>query len=482
MKSLVKIFCFFLSINLLAADSGDSFHQINGSLTLKSKEGYFYELGRDSFVRFVNTQDNDGNWFEEVQLVDEDNNVISDETFRVSKKYLYKSVSIPIEKSIELQNSQNKQIVKTIENSKFVILRSSKGKWKYYDIVMIDEDGNRVDHNGNRDGSAVFRVSQSFFDRAHLDAKIAALVDEVTEEENVVVDPCPVFMTSSIRPRARPDNFDEVVAAQKGEEASEFWPESKSPYDLLMEKRKWFLKTYPKRNQCQKALRNYEKELLAKSSWKGTSIKERAKKIEDLAYKAWNAVKKASKDSGKYAKKRSRWTNYINGHYFHPNVGPKLATCVAYQETRGFLNPLMYNYKYCYQTKSPPSTAHSLGQIVRTTMGDMFNLPKSNLFPLDTPAAKKHRGKGYKQVHSAMSKDPLFQMEAVLRTLNEKAKVQVNRSKGKLKGDAHLKATIANYDQDGKSAYVKAVFNCHECLMAGKDSYTCYQGVLSDNK
>ena len=268
-----------------------------------------------------------------------------------------------------------------------------------------------------------------------------------------------------------------------------FWPSSKEmPQKLILAKRK-DLRSGTDVLRCLRRLRNYENQLLKQTPWGSMSVEERVDTVYHVATSVLGEIKSASGEKFQWVfGDEISWNTRIDGHSFHRDVGPRLASCIVYQETRGRVHPLLTNYTYCLEKMI--SSAHGLGQVVLTTLrGILDDRHGRNFFPMVTTEGKKikslmsdmfgnrisYGGPRFKQaskeVHLASSGSPAMQMEMIYRVLNEKAKFLAA-------SPVHtysLPNLIYLYDQDNASEYVKNVMQCHDCMMAGGTPLSCYR-------
>ena len=176
-----------------------------------------------------------------------------------------------------------------------------------------------------------------------------------------------------------------------------------------------------------------------------------------------------------------------DGNVFHKDVGPALAACFVYHETKGFLSPIKHSYSYC--GSNGDSRAYGLGQITLMTLKDISEVNGGRNLPLITPESKKFTWPGYSEefmsgedIHRYMNYSPKFQMELVLRILNRKAKV-ANTINGKRYDLRHLVRRYYGCNVNNQSCrkvlarYVDNVSSCVECFRHGRPASECYFSV-----
>ena len=470
-----------LPLKLLALSG--AFHQVSDPLTIQSAStGKQYELGHDSFVRTLYELDSLGHWAIKVQLVDEDNSLISEDTFLTSKKYFNKSVAIDFRSALEVLD-ENNEVKKVEAGTKLVRLADVQGSgWDHYRLIMVNENGEMIDWHGNvTQNPPILKTSMSTFNNLNMDDEIkkllAGLVDEKEEIEEsgapltsirplcrpsgLSISPTPdahETLKNSPRPKARPERLS----------SSNFWKAPVSPYQMIMDQRDALKGS----KSCQSRLRSLESALLNQTSWGGLSLNERATKIKSVAQESLIALKEVSIDGAS----RNRYASSVNPNYLSPIITSDLAACIAFQETSGHLNPFSQNYTYCDDTKGMISTAHGLGQMTRGTFRKMKNHPERDQLPYSTEYSKVLQGKDYRSAHTLLSTDPHLQMEVIFRLLNFELKYAKWKNP-KASADELMKMAVTQYDHDNKSKYVKNVFDrCVPC-MKEKSAGECYESI-----
>ena len=261
-----------------------------------------------------------------------------------------------------------------------------------------------------------------------------------------------------------------------------FWTHRCNPYEIL----KGHQAEFKRAKGCNRNKTELEEELLGQTPWAAMSLGERADKIYELAKESFEDIKVATVDArGSFVTKLGRISeNERNdGNIFHEHISPEIAACFVYHETKNYLHPLKYNFTFCHRRST--STAYGLGQVTRSTLEDYMNVNKGSNLPMITPEAKKFYWSGHSEeimsgedIYRYMALSPKFQMELVLRILNEKAKYIRSRDK-----DNFVNYLVGRYygcnDQDSfcrrsKDAYIKNVSNCRRCFEKGYPASDCY--------
>ena len=212
---------------------------------------------------------------------------------------------------------------------------------------------------------------------------------------------------------------------------------------------------------CFSDRKDMEEVMLEASSWKGLGLQARTYKIYQTAKATYREMKKAAGRKWNITHKVKKGLG--SAHEFFPFVNPNLVSCIAFQETRGYFNPIVYNYSYCSHV--PISSAYGLGQMTRSTLQDvMKESRKGSVIPSE---GMTRRGKiirelqmDYRQAHAASSLSPEYQLELSLRVLNHKAKLLSK----KRSSDPLLHRTIGAYDGDDIEAYIPNVKACYKCM------------------
>ncbi len=483
-KAFSLLLLWVLSLNsTLAYDVPDTaFHLVRDRLTVESTTtDDSFQLGKDTYLRQIYEKDNMGGWATKVKIVDVDNIPISDDVYQTSRKYFNRAVAMKFSEPLEVIDGDGKK--QHIPAGVGVVRVNDvlKGNWLHYKMVMVNSAGEMIDMNGNvTSNPPIFRTSVGNYNQAELNSRLSEVIGSLVYEKQTLeekgtlleIEPHCVgcedqpkeesnALTTSLRPIARPEGLAERVR----ENQTDFWNSPESPFDLVIGKRSSLKGT----SSCESDRRRYEEELLDQTGWGHLSLDERADKIHQVAKESFEAIKAVSTDRGG----SSNYANSVNANYLSPVITPELVTCIAFQETSGSLNPLAHNYTYCKNTKNMVSTAHGLGQMTRGTFRKMKNHPDSDQLPYSTRYSQSLQGKGVREAHQDLSRDPHLQLEVALRLLNFEAKYakwkNPNASNSEL-----LKKAITQYDHDNKSKYVKNVFdNCIPC-MKNKSAKECY--------
>ncbi len=460
-----------------AQAQSSALHQVDRALSIENEAGTdSLQLGHDTYLRALYDQNDLGHWSVKVMIVDEDNVPISDETYRTSRKYFNRAVSVEFKESIEVLDENNEKNRVPAGTKLVRVSDVLDGKWKHYRLVMVNADGEMVDWQGKvTSNPPVLKTSVKNFDNANLNTHIQDVIASLVNEKEAIEvtgageppEPhcvgceaeveSPLKLESSLRPQARP-------WGQEGE----FWSGSETPHALVMGKRS----ELKGKKSCESDRRQYERELLAKTSWGSLSLPERADKIHFVAKDSLAAIKAVSNDTGK----GTNYANSVNPNFVSPVLSADLVTCIAFQETSGDLSPLMSNYTYCNNTKNMISSAHGLGQMTKGTFRKMKNHPDADQLPYSTKYSQKLVGKSVGDAHAFLSTDPHLQLEVSLRLLNFEIKYAKWKNP-KASNDQLLKMAITQYDHDNQSKYVKNVYDqCLPCLKK-KTPGECYNEI-----
>ena len=266
-----------------------------------------------------------------------------------------------------------------------------------------------------------------------------------------------------------------MVAAQFHETG--FWSHRCSPLTIILDNKDRLSRS----RNCREEKAKLEDEMLAETPWGKMSLRERAEEIYRLAKDSYRDMKSAA-DNFITVSGNIQYADYNDGaNVFHDYVKPELAACISFHETEGSLHPFIYNNKRICD--NPPrgqvSTAYGLGQATRTTTEDMKNSRKGqvNHLPLNTPEGKKLVWPGIsdkemtgEEIYNNMIFLPKFQMELVMRMINEKAKL-LDMKKNDLKLD-HL---IEQYSGGaGSKIYNQNIHSCLKCFGEGRSASDCY--------
>lgn len=468
MKFLIFISIILMPLSLFA--EGLVNHQINSGLTLQSSNGESMQLERHNYIKMENGIKNLSTWYQSIQVVDDDGEPVSDEKFKVSQKYLFKSISDEVETSLPLIDTKKGLQFRSPDNTRFVVLGKEKGRKEHYLVVMVNEEGEVISKKGDPllqiDGNSIYKVEAGAYEEAVLKSKLGSLVALQFEfpkwyrspENNCLnVSPLNTPTKAAHQPERKPAGMVNTDP-------------SKSPYKKLMDIRN----SIKGKKSCQNEMRKKSEELLQNTDWAGLDLKQRASKISTLSKDVVNEVKKDQvKASGNFSR------DLFNPNVIHPLLTPALLSCVSYQETRGLLNPINMNYTYCNKTKGMVSTAHGLHHVVRKTLTWLKTHVEGDQIPMTTKYSSPFSDLTAKELHEASSSSAEVQLEIMLRVMNFNIKHLDWKNKGKLKGDALLKKAIIAYDQDSQSQYISNVLDrCMPCMKNIKSSNEapgCYE-------
>lgn len=451
---------------------------------------------------------NSPTWFLTVSMMTKAGTQLNNSKFRTSRSVLFQNVSLKLPSSQKIIDTHTKENVFSNPELSFVIEgRYKVGAWDFLQIYFVDENGFIVDHEGRRPPESPFRyykLSTKVFDVQMAEGMIRSL-DSVNDDPldtfycPLKFDPdSAVALETSVRPKPRPvQNLAPLTSVRpkprpkpqvKPQQTAVAKPKakSKSTYEELMEKRAWFLKTYPKFGDCLNALRNYEKERGGNLWPSSVSIKQRASRIYDQAKKTYSSIK----SHPEVVQKKNIGTGYKethNPHMIHPLLSPELMSCIAFQETKGKLDPQAMNYSYCEKRHPMRSSAFGLSMMTRTTLSNLrYYKPHGkvvNQIPITT--VKEINGH---EVKENLSLDNLtydssdsveMQMELMARTLNYNLKHYNWQKQLKGNSDKTLSIGVLKYDADDKEKYQDNVINrCLPCMKNikanGGDPLSCH--------
>jgi hypothetical protein len=426
--------------------------------------GAIEDVPSGTYLRLVNFKKNHNGWFHEVKLVDENNKQIKDGTLKISQEYLNKDLKNKITNNLQFIDELTQKTITGYPDQQYIIVSSVNKGWRTYSIQFVDDDGALVDHKGIPSSvPRTYKISQRYIDSDRLKSQVVAfgtIQKEVTRPKTLKEDCIKTTAPkSSVRPKLRPKNLVKITAPSGGS------------YKYLTDQRS-SLRAGGNRS-CMNKKEKIQRDFLKKHPYGKLSLDERANKIRSEAKLVLDGIKKAS--GTKDSKNRSRYKSFVNGHYIDPIVTPAVISCLAYQETKGNLNPYAVNYTLC-NTKMV-STAHGLGQITRSTMKGLSENPDGDMMPLNSPFSSKYKGKSVRDIHSQMSGDVGMQFEILVRILSSNAKH--TRWKDKSLSEAEiLKRAIILYDRDSQSKYIKNVVdNCIPCFRKGGSGSSCYKTV-----
>ncbi len=426
--------------------------------------GSIKDVPSGTYLRLVNFKKNYDGWFHEVKLVDENNKQIKDGTLKISQEYLNKDLKNKITNNLQFIDELSQKTITGYPDQQYIIVSSVNKGWRTYSIQFVDDDGALVDHKGIPvSGPRTYKISQKYIDSDRLKSQVVALgtIQKEATRLKALKDDClkATAPKTSVRPKLRPKNLVKIAAP------------SGSSYKYLTDQRT-SLRAGGNRS-CMNKKEKIQREFLKKHPYGKLSLDGRANKIRSEAKLVLDGIKKAS--GTKDSKNRSRYKNFVNGHYIDPIVTPAVISCLAYQETKGNLNPYAVNYTLC--NKKMASTAHGLGQITRSTMNGLSGNPDGDMMPLNSPFSSKYKGKSVREIHSQMSGDVGMQFEILVRILSSNAKHI--RWKNKSLSEAEiLKRAIIQYDRDSQSKYIKNVVdNCIPCFKKGGSGSSCYKTV-----
>lgn len=459
-KLLILLFLF----SAIKAYAVDPPPPILTSSSLKSV-GAVKNLPAGSYLRLVNFKRNYENWYHEVALVDENNKPIGSGTLKVSQEFLGKELKNTITNNLQFIDELTQKTVTGYPGQNYIIVSSINKGWKTYSIQFVDEDGALVDHKGIPvQVPRTYKVSQKYVDSDRLKAQVASLgkIQKATDKLKALKEDClkKTAPKVSLKPKPRPKDLVKPNRAPHG-----------SSYKSLTDQRS-SLRAGGYRS-CMNKKEKIQAEFLKKHPYGKLSISGRANQIHADAKTVLSGIKASS--GSKDSKNKSRYKNFVNGHYIDPIVTPAVISCLAYQETKGNLNPYAVNYTLC--NKKMASTAHGLGQITRSTMNGLSENPDGEMLPLNSPFSSKYKGKSVREIHSSMSGDVDMQFEVLVRILSSNAKHTRWKNKS-LSESQILKRAVILYDRDSQSKYIKNVIdNCIPCFNKGGTGSSCYKTV-----
>jgi len=447
-------------------------------------------------------------WFTEVSIVTKDGEVVSKSKMKTSRKTLFDNVGLSLPPSQQVFDTNKGKSVLAKEGLSFIVEgRYVKNKWDYLQIYFVDKEGNIVDHNGIPSPKSPFRfyrLSTKVFDVQLTEGMIKAV--EGMNESPLDTFYCPQNLGNTEELKLNDNDIDSLIAKILEEDQAtssaptvslrpKARPKPKpvpkvtnkvSSYMDLMEKRRWFLKTYPSFNKCSTALRNYEKERKGKI-WPSTlSLKERAAKVYSQSKKTYKAIINNSNAKMKKQTKTS-YNETHNPHVIHPILSPELMSCIAYQETHGKLDPQVINYTYCEQRHPIRSSAYGFPMLTRDAMSDLrYYKPHDkvvNQLPITT--VKSVNGVNVSgnlsldKMRNVMSDSLDVQFEFMARKLNYNLKHYNWSKKSKSDIQRTLLIGVGKYDGDDKENYLDSVLNkCLPCMnnirKNGGDPISCH--------
>ncbi|GAB4409294.1 MAG: hypothetical protein OHK0056_11150 [Bacteriovoracaceae bacterium] len=445
--------------------------QVSSQITLQSAlNGEVFNLERQNFIKIHNPLNNLSNWYQEVTIVDDDGNNVTDEKFKVSQKYLFKAVSDQIDPPLPLIDTKNGLLYNSSPNTRFVVLGKEIGRQSTYLVVMVNEDGEILSKRGTPltapiDGNSIYKVNVGAYEEALMKSQIGTITS--LQEQISVITRAPSrnctdsALESSPRPKPKPER--RPAGVQNTEP-------SLSPYKKLMDIRD----SIKGKKNCLYELKKQSEKLLQETEWAGLSLTQRASKIFSMAKSVVSEVKKnQTRPSGNLYK------DLFNPNILHPLLTPELLSCISFQETRGLLNPINMNYTFCKNTKGLVSTAHGLNHVVKKTLTWLKTHPAGDQIPMTSKFSVPYSDLDPKDLHIASSSSPELQLEIMLRVMNFNIKHLNWKNKGKLSSDELLKSAIIAYDQDSKSNYISNVLNrCLPCFNSAKDKNPaprCYE-------
>jgi len=530
MRERLIIICLFFNVTLFSTYAGDTLSvPLNASLEAQAVSSNLKSVLRDSYqVRPLKQDDFSqlNKWYVDVNLVDGENNKISDHTYRVSRRYYNKAVSVRINGSMQ-GIDKNKKTLTFPSDSRYVMIGENDQGWEGYNLIRVDKNGYPIDLDGNiikkNIDDHVFKISRVIFDNEVFETQILNLTRMDHEIEEVVEAPkvdCPPTVTTSapttsVRPKIRPTPKPTPVpvpavrpklrptpkpAAQVG------WKENCRKLGtwgcLEANLRSWKRSGY---NACYKRVAKHEKEF--NKLWSEDSLSTKAKKVRSGFSKSLEMIKAHGVSIGQGGKRKSNYGNVQNPYYIDPLVTSDVASCLAFQETHGTLSPQKVNYAIC--NKKGWSTAIGLGQTTRSTIRGLRSSDGKNLLPITTLPGSPFKGKTGTYIHSKLADNPSLQYEVILRMFNYKLKFarwQVAAYKNKkcnykstksqnnclalkkklagIKTEKDMLArAVEMYDQDNKSSYLKNVMNkclpCMQKLKAGGNAKSCHDSMTN---
>lgn len=463
--------------------------EVKKTLSIEGEDQEIYTLDSksDVSVKLTNSIKDEGHlWYRTISLVDEYGQKVDNKTYKVSANYLYKSIGISNPKSFQAQKG-NKTF--TIPSGAQVIIDSRAGtNWKYYNIYLVNQEGQLVDENGKAQDPKkmeLYRVSESVFDQILLDQKIGELTNMLEDFDDTTLSPTIACQQTEIK--LEQNSAPKVQATRKpARETKQKERQDVGTYDLLMAKRD----ALKGRKDCLSQLRRLE-EKLPNPLWQNLSLEQRADEVYNEAKKTYEKVL-ASKQTQMGKKMSTDFHERANPHYIHPTLSPELMSCIVFQETHGIIRPQVYNYTYCEKNSRPASTAHGLGMITGRTLRQLHSYKKTrseriNQVPITTIPGNPYDGKNPEFIHKAMADDIPLTMEVLLRTLNDNLKQQSWSLAGRGGFNQNsaadtLKHGVSLYDQDAKSSYLNGVLKrCLPCMQkvdSGKGSpIECHNGM-----
>lgn len=467
---MMKTSLTLLILLTFSASADQNFSKAKRSLTIEGDNQEIFTLDNksDYFIQPVNDVKDEAHlWYRTIKLVDEDGAPLDNKEYKVSANYLYRSISHETSKTFQAKAGSKEVTVP--KNSKVIIDSRGGTNWKYYNIYLVNNNGQIVDEKGkivkDPKNMEYLKVSESVLDQMLLDEEINSVSENLKEFDATLEPPKKECVEC--------EKFAEVAATRSVEtppvQTNEKMQQDVASYDYIMNRRNQLKGT----KGCETKLRQLEQSI-PNQLWDNMSIEQRASEVYNQAKISYDKIKnhKASING------RGVQTNFAqraNPHYLHPGVTPELMSCIVFQETHGIIRPQVYNYTYCDRTANPTSTAHGLGMITSSTMKKLHSYKKTrsevvNQIPITTIPGNPYNGKSATYLHKAMADDVPLTMEVIFRTLNDNLKQQnwsLARSKSFDQNSLAqtIKQGVTLYDQDAKSGYLNGVLNkCLPCM------------------
>ena len=495
MKKIIIIILFVISY-IIPVFSDEYFppYIIRGSLkAIELKTNKKIKIRKGRYLRLINYKKNIGKWYHEVLIVNDKNKVLSSSSFKVSQIYLKREISYVLNRDYEIIDDRNNEVVIGYEGQRYIIISGTdKGRVNYL-IQFVDEDGNSLNHTNLPEKSRFYRILQKDIDTDLALSSVLFLkrLKRMTSGRGDLDwywTDCDIVTKGKIvelnKPKVEKTKIDKtkIDKTKKNEIKNVILPsdENFGLYGHLFSQRKQLRKGGYR--SCKNKKDKIEKDYLAKHPAYGSlTLDQRANQIIRDARTVYADVIESSGE--KNNKIKSSYLNTVNGHYIDPLVSPELISCIAYQETKGKLNPYVVNYTLCYRRMT--STAHGFGQMTLSTLEGMMNYPDGELIPLDTKYStpyknvnkKRNKKKYIEFIHNKMSGDVGMQLEVIIRLLSYNMKFLRGQSKNKNLSEAEiLQKSVAMYDRDNQSSYVKNVVeNCLPCFERNGSGSECYK-------
>ncbi len=189
------IFTIIVFLFPLCSFAEDAISAINGSLeVISTSSGKSEVIYPGNFVKIENGIKNISQNMQEIYITDE-NGKKKSKSFKVSRKYLYKSIGIEMETPLNYLNSNGKNIT-SVAPLKVIVLEDNDQGWEHYKVVFMNKNNDIVDHKGsvipnNLANSGYYKISKNFFNEALLTQPIKNNSKNLLTQTEIVQNECP---------------------------------------------------------------------------------------------------------------------------------------------------------------------------------------------------------------------------------------------------------------------------------------------------